>query len=170
MIYTGKVAYKYMSSDNSSKLMSKGTKLVLENSTTGVSESLFNNSYVDTDSCKANLRSVYIPAGTTFIPAGIFRGFKGSGSGLEIYGIRDSYASDYAAEQDISFTALNKKDSYAQGDMDHYWYDDPVDDGVYEINTADELESFSGYHQARRRRLLSGDCAPGIRHRSRRSH
>ncbi|MCI6820992.1 MAG: leucine-rich repeat domain-containing protein [Clostridiales bacterium] len=142
VIYTGNVAYKYMSSDNSSKLMSKGTKLVLENSTTGVSESLFNNSYVDTDSCKANLRSVYIPAGTTFIPAGIFRGFKGSGSGLEIYGIKDSYASDYAAEQDISFTALNKKDSYTQGDMDHYWYDDPVDDGVYEINTADELRAF----------------------------
>ena len=142
VIYTGKVAYKYMSSDSSSKLMSKGTKLVLENSTTGISESLFDNSYVDMDSCRSNLRSVYIPADTSFIPSGIFRGFKGSGSGVGIYGIRESYASDYAAEQDISFTALNKKDSYAQGNMDHYWYDDPVDDGVYEINTADELRAF----------------------------
>ena len=142
VIYTGKVAYKYMSSDSSSKLMAKGTKLILENSTTGISESLFDNSYIDMDSCRSNLRSVYIPAATSCIPAGIFRGFKGSGSGVGIYGIRESYASDYAAEQDISFTALNKKDSYAQGNMDHYWYDDPVDNGIYEINTADELRAF----------------------------
>lgn len=142
VIYTGKVAYKYMSSDSSSKLMSKGTELILENSTTGISESLFDNSYVDEDSCRANLRSVYIPAATSHIPSGIFSGFRGSGSGVGIYGIRDSYASDYAAEQKLSFTPLNKEDSYAQGDMDHYWYDDPVDDGVYEINTADELRAF----------------------------
>lgn len=142
VIYTGKVAYKYMSSDSSSKLMAKGTKLILENSTTGISESLFDNSYVDIDSCRANLKSIYIPAATSHIPSGIFRGFRGSGSGLGIYGFRNSCASEYAAEQDISFTALNSKDSYTQGDMDHYWYDDPVDNGVYEINTADELRAF----------------------------
>ncbi len=140
VLYAGKVAYKYMSG-------SPETSITLEEGTTGISDSFFDNSCTNSDICRSEVKKIYIPASTNYIPDKMFDGFDAVSSkgftGVNMYGVKNSYASEYAGKySNIRYTAMNSEEKYNNCDMDHYWYDAPAGNREYEIKTADDLRAF----------------------------
>lgn len=152
IVYAGKVAYLYFgpysgsgSSGYKPSIMPENTELVLKDGTLGISEFLFQNHYIDLQSCKNHLKSITAPEIIKEIPEKLFDGYqavKESGfTGLDLHGFSGSYTEKYAAAYDnIRFKSIAKG---TEPVCNYEWHDKPQEKGLYVINTAEELWGFA---------------------------
>lgn len=152
IVYAGKVAYLYFgpycgsgSSGYKPSIMPENTELVLKDGTLGISEFLFQNHYIDLQSCKNHLKSITAPETIKEIPEKLFDGYqavKESGfTGLDLHGFSGSYTEKYAVAYDnIRFKSIAKG---TEPVCNYEWYDKPQEKGLYIINTAEDLWGFA---------------------------
>lgn len=147
VVYADRVAYLYMGDDKESKNMAENTEIILKDGTLGISEFLFSNHYVEEASCKNYLKSITVPQTTTFIAKDLFNGYQcvrdDSFVGIDMYGVDESYAENYAnTYNNIRFNPLNSGSGYDYKDLDYNWYDHPESEKNYVIHNVNELRAF----------------------------